>query len=294
VHRFLLPTLLLLANLPAFAFAPPADSTRSEWEFLPGAALLPPFPASPEEPRTGIRKEIGTSRMTLSIGGQLDLVEWRPGGDPGMRIRAGAQIFMYALTTNYQGLRLQMDAADGYFGGFLVGRQQGPSSVMTLRFRIMHLSSHMLDGNYDSDTGEWKDGRDPVPLSRDFGELLGAYSWLGKNWEVMVYSGISYATLVRPPELMEWNTLFGIVAHASPWPGGVFGKPASAYLSDHFSLSGLSSLQGTNTLEVGLKMGEWEGSGVKFYVSYHSGLEVFHQYFDLQRYDWGLGIALDL
>jgi hypothetical protein len=296
VHRLLLPLLLalLLAHLPAFAFAQPSDSTESQWEFLPGAALLPPFPASPEEPRTGIRKEIGSSRMTLSIGGQLDFVEWRPGGDPGMRLRAGAQLFMYALTTNYQGLRLQMDAADGYFGGYLVGRQEGPSSAMTLRFRIMHLSSHMLDGNYDSDTGEWKDGREPVPLSRDFGELLGAYSWLGKNWEVMVYSGFSYATLVRPPELMEWNTLFGIVAHASPWPGGVFGKPASVYLSDHFTLSGLSSLQGTNTLEVGLKMGTWEGSGVKIYVSYHSGLEVFHQYFDLQRHDWGLGIALDL
>jgi hypothetical protein len=92
---------------------------------------------------------------------------------------------------------------------------------------------------------------------------------------------------------MAWNTLFGVVAHVSPWPGGVFGKPASVYLSDHYSLSGLSSLQGTNTLEVGLKMGVWEGSGVKLYISYHSGLEVFHQYFDLQRYDWGLGIALD-
>ena len=202
MHRLLLPGLILLGHTSAFAFAQPADSTRSEWEFLPGAALLPPFPASPEEPRTGIRKEIGTSRMTLSIGGQLDLVEWRPGGDPGLRIRAGAQIFMYALTTNYQGLRLQMDAADGYFGGYLVGRQQGPTSALTLRFRIMHLSSHMLDGNYDPNTGEWKDGREPVPLSRDFGELLGAYSWLGRNWEVMVYSGLSYATLVRPPELM--------------------------------------------------------------------------------------------
>ena len=160
MHRFILPLLLalLLADLPAFAFAQPTDSTESQWEFLPGAALLPPFPASPEEPRTGIRKEIGSSRMTLSIGGQLDLVEWRPGGDPGMRIRAGAQLFMYALTTNYQGLRLQMDAADGYFGGYLVGRQQGPSSAMTLRFRIMHLSSHMLDGNYDPIPGNGRTG----------------------------------------------------------------------------------------------------------------------------------------
>ena len=82
MHRLLLPGLILLGHTSAFAFAQPADSTRSEWGFLPGAALLLPFPASPEEPRTGIRKEIGTSRMTLSIGGQLDLVEWRPGETP--------------------------------------------------------------------------------------------------------------------------------------------------------------------------------------------------------------------
>jgi hypothetical protein len=294
VRRFLLPILLLLTHTAGPALAQPGDSTRSHWEFLPGAALLPPFPASPEEPRTGIRKEIGSSRMTLSIGGQLDLVEWRPGGDPGMRIRAGAQLFMYALTTSYQGLRLQLDAADGYFGGYLVCQQRGPASALTLRFRIMHLSSHMLDGNYDLNTGEWKDGREPVPLSRDFGELVGAYSWLGTNWEVMVYSGFSYATLVRPSELMAWNTLLGVVAHTSVWPERVFGKTASVYLSDHYSLAGLNSLQGTNILEAGLKMGMWEGSGVKVYVSYHSGLEVFHQYFDLQRYDWGLGIAFDL
>jgi len=294
VHKFLLPVLLLLIHPRGIASPHPGDSTQSHWEFLPSPALLLPFPASVEEPRTGIRKEIGSSRMTLSIGGQIDLVEWRPPGTSNVHLRVGAQLFTYALTASYQGLRLQMDAADGYFGGYLVGRQQGPASALTLRFRIMHLSSHMLDGNYDLNTGEWKDGREPVPLSRDFGELLGAYSWLGTNWEVMVYCGFSYATLVRPPELMAWNTLFGVVAHASPWPGGVFGKPASVYLSDHFTLSGLSSLQGTNTLEVGLKMGTWEGSGVKIYCNYHSGLEVFHQYFDSQRYDWGLGIALDL
>jgi len=94
--------------------------------------------------------------------------------------------------------------------------------------------------------------------------------------------------------LTRWNTLSGLVAHTSAWPGRVFGKPASLYLADHFTLAGLSSLQGTNILEFGLKMGDWEGYGVKVYCNYHSGLEVFHQYIDVRRNDWGLGIALDL
>jgi hypothetical protein len=232
--------------------------------------------------------------MTLSIGGQIDLVEWHPASDSGARMRAGAQLFTYALTTSYQGLRLQLDAVDGYFGGYVVYEQSGPASIVTLRFRILHLSSHMLDGNYNLASGQWKDGRAPLPLSRDFGELIGAYTWPGNGWEVMLYSGFSYATLVRPSGLMRWNTLHGVVGHTSAWPGHVFGKPASLYLSDHFTLAGLSSLKGTNTLEFGLKMGEWDGNGVKVYCSYHSGLEIFHQYFDVRREDWGLGIAFDI
>jgi hypothetical protein len=294
VHKFLLPVLLLFTNAASFAFPHSVDSTQSQWEFLPSPTLLLPFPASVEEPRTGIRKEIGSSRMTLSIGGQIDLVEWAPRGTSDVHMRVGAQLFTYALTTSYQGLRLQMDAVDGFFGGYVVYQQRGRASVVTLRFRILHLSSHMLDGNYDLTSGQWKNGREPLPLSRDSGELLGGYTWIGAGWEVMVYAGFSYATLVRPPELMRWNTLSGIVAHTSAWPGKVFGKPASLYLSDHFTLAGLSSLQGTNILEFGLKMGEWEGYGVKMYCNYHSGLEIFHQYFDVRRNDWGLGIAFDI
>jgi len=157
----------------------------------------------------------------------------------------------------------------------------------------MHLSSHLLDGHFDLRTTAWIGGRLPNPYSRDYAEATGCYVWQWTSTELCVYGGFSYATLVRPSEQKRLNTEYGIAAHTSSLTGKCFGRPLHIYASDHFLLWGLGSLASTNMTEAGVKLGEWDGAGIRVFVSFHSGLQVYHQYADVTSSDWGFGFSLE-
>ena len=47
------------------------------------------------------------------------------------------------------------------------------ASTTYLRLRILHLSSHFIDGHFRLETTTWIDGQLPRPYSRDYAELHG-------------------------------------------------------------------------------------------------------------------------
>ncbi len=264
------------------------------FEFLPGAPLLPPLIANHQEPRLGVRKEIGTSRLKLDIGGSLDLLGYAFDDQRSRQLRLGVDFFTYALTTSFEEHRLQVDAVDGFFGGHLVYRAGGEHSAVAMRLRILHLSAHMVDGHVDPATGTWRDGRAPIPFTRDFAELGAFFSFSAGPIAIMPYAGISYATLVRPSTINRWGGLGGVELNSGEWPGRAFGNPFELYVADNLSIAGVPEWIGTNIFEVGMKFGRWEGNGIRFYVNNASGLELFSQYYDVRNSRWGVGFAFDV
>jgi hypothetical protein len=264
------------------------------FEFLPGAPIVPPLIANHQEPRVGVRIEIGTNRLKLDIGSSLDMLGYSFDGERKKQLRFGADFFTYALTTNFQDHRLQVDAVDGFFGGHIVYRTDEERSALVLRLRILHLSAHMVDGHFDNEAGTWRDGREPIPFTRDFGELLATYSFPAGAVSIMPYIGTSYATLVRPSDMKRWGGLCGVEMNSGDAFGKVFGKPFELYLADNFTLAGIPAWVGTNIFEVGTKFGSWEGSGIRLYLNYASGMELFSQYYNVRNSKWGIGFAFDV
>ena len=287
--------LVLIAGLaccgPAQADEPSADS---RFTFLPGGVLVQPFAANYQEPRVGLRKQIGSSRLKLDIGSTLDLVEYAMSDEKSKRVRAGVDFFTYALSTSANGLRLQIDAVDGFFGGHVSYQARDDAAAFSLRLRLLHLSAHFIDGHFDLTTGTWKNGLAPIPFTKDFGELVGSYELLSSTACLKFYSGFGYATLIRPTDIKRFSTIHGIELHTTNLPGTALGKPFSLFLADNLSLVGIPSVVGTNNLEMGTKFGEWSGSGVRLYVSYYSGLTVFSQYYNVREEEWGLGFTFDV
>jgi hypothetical protein len=174
--------------------------------------------------------------MRLDIGSTLDLLEYRFSGTS---LRAGVDFFTHALSTNAQGFRLQIDAVDGFFGGHLSLHPDGNQDAFSMRLRLLHLSGHFLDGHFDEGASRWLDGRSPIPFTRDFGELVGAYEFVLSDFSAMVYTGFSYATLIRPAEIKRLATTQGIEIHNAEILGPVLGKPANLFLADIFTLWGV-------------------------------------------------------
>lgn len=259
--------------------------------FLPDGLLFTPLIANHQEPRVGLRKEAASSRMKLDIGNSLDIVEFVL--DTGnTRLRFGVDFFTYAFTTSSEGFRLQVDAVDGFFGGHVVLRRDMEKASLRLRLRLLHLSAHFLDGHYGEGTG-WKDGRGPIPFTRDFGEMVGGIHFEAGPWKTSVYGGFSYATLIRPVEIRRFQFLGSLEVYNPEVIGPVFGKPCNVFAAYALTMVGLPAYQGQNNVEAGVKFGTMEGSGIRLFGGYFSGPDVFSQYYDLRRSHWGLGFAFD-
>jgi hypothetical protein len=293
-----LRTFLALVLLIAFVSFPcavraelPGTTQEAPFTFLPPGLLFQPLSANHQEPRMGLRKQVGSSKMRLDIGNSVDLAEYAPAA--GRAFRFGVDFFAYALTTNSQGLRLQVDALDGFIGGHLSFAAATEHSRLAARLRLMHLSAHFVDGHFDNSSGKWKGGRDPIPFTKDFGECTGSFSWETAGTAVMVYSGFSYTTLVRPTEIQRIATLHGLEIRTQNLLGPTLEKPTNLYLADHFTLVGVPKYAGTNNLEFGIKFGEWSSTGIRLYGSYFSGLDMFSEYYNVRTNHWGIGFAFD-
>ena len=291
-------SLLLPALLGAFSSAMGGDSTLStptqRFRFLPGAPLSLRLTAHQQEPRTGIGKEIGSSRLKLDIGAGYDILELRPWSESLSALRIGVEFFTYALTTSADGLRLQVDAVDGFFGGHAILLLPGSSGASALRLRIMHLSSHAVDGHLSPATGNWRDGRAPIPYTRDFGELTALRRWASSSGHVQVHGGVAYATLIRPAALERWSFYAGGEIVNRTLIPRVFGRTAHVYVAAHFGLQGIPAWVGTVDVESGIRMGDWDEGGMRVYGSFRSGSELFAQYYDLRARAFALGISFDL
>ena len=131
-------------------------------------------------------------------------------------------------------------------------------------------------------------------VTKDFGELVGAYEIQFEAMSLLLYSGVSYSTLIRPDDIKRISTLHGFEIHTPDNFTNAFGRPLNLFLADHLSLVGIPSYIGTNNLEFGVKFGEWRGTGVRLYLSYFSGLTMFSQYYNIREDHWGLGFTFDV
>lgn len=283
----LIATLLCFTDSAAFLSA-----QEHQFIFLPGKLIIPPLTASHTEPRVGLRKEIGTSKMKVDIGASVEMLEYRPGADSTQRVRVGIDFFTYALSTSSEGLRLQIDAVDGFFGGHVTYvNDLDTHSRLFVRLRLLHLSAHFLDGHFSNSTQGWKDNRAPIPFTRDYGELLAGYEFGVDKMRFKPYAGFSYATLIRPTDIGRIEFHGGIEVQAMA--GSAFNNPLHLYVSQYFMLRSINKYIGTGNTEAGMKFGDWNSTGLKIYISYFNGLDPFSQYYDLRRENWGLGFAFD-
>jgi hypothetical protein len=293
MHRQILFLVLVIAAIspaPAQSDAP----QQTSWTFLPDGIQVPPFAANYQEPRVGVRKQLASSRLKLDIGSVLDVVEYSISPEKRKSIRAGIDFFTYALSTSANGLRLQIDAVDGYFGGHISYKSIADRSSFSLRLRLIHLSAHFIDGHFDNSTGTWKNGIPPLPFTKDFGELTASCEFPLSEIAFRAYSGFSYATLIRPTEINRISSLHGFEAYTTNLPGEALGRPFHFFLADNLTITGIPWLVGTNNVEAGVKFGEWSGTGMKIYASYYSGLTIFSQYYNVRDNQWGIGFTFDV
>lgn len=217
--------------------------------------------------------------MKVAIGNSVEAFEYRTASDT---LRCSILFLAYALANDYRGYRLKIDAADGFFG---LGFSYHFNSPISFRFRMLHLSAHLVDGHYNDATSQWRDNKIPFPFSRNYVELVAAYSIAAYSAPLRVYAGASYAPIVKPKEIRAFAALAGWELHS---PGRTH-----AYIAHHFSLQGTPTYIGSNTLESGVKFGSASGRGIRLFLVYQNGWDNFGEYYNERNEFFGAGFAVE-
>jgi len=266
--------------------------SSAQFDFLPSGLNVAPLRTNTQEPRVGVFKFLDQSDMKVDIGNSIDIFGYDlPASDT--KITAGIDFMAYALTTGAQGLRLQIDAVDGFFGGNLSCSKLFDNQTLQIRLRILHHSAHFVDGHYLISTQQWIDNKEPIPFTQDFGELVIAHIVHPEFGLVRYYGGFSYATLVRPDVIQRESYLAGTEIVADHLIGKIAGQSTNLYLSYTVTLIGTPVYQATHNIQLGVKCGSWFGKGPSIYVGYYAGRNMFGEYFNQNISTIGAGFTVD-
>jgi len=276
--NFKLPKILYAACLLGSSMAT-GQTDSSHWALLPERTLFAPLMANHEEPRMGFQQEFGSSTMKVAIGNAVQLFEYRSGSDT---VQCGLLFIAYAQANDYRGYRLKIDAADGFFG---LAFSYTTNSPLSFRLRMIHLSAHLVDGHFNDETMMWRDNKIPFPFSRNYGEIVAAYSSTINSWQCRPYAGVSYAPIIKPKVIRGFSALAGWELHS---PG-----TTHAYVAHHFSILGTPTYIGSNTVETGIKFGGPSGRGLRVFLVYYNGWDNFCEYYNERKEFVGAGFAVE-
>jgi hypothetical protein len=287
--------LYILLSLP-FTFAQNSDANG--FEFLPGGMNFMPLKANHQEAKVGVLYHTATANLKVDIGNNIDLFGYNfENGES--RLTAAIEFMAYALSTSFNGNRLQIDAVDGFFGGnisfsrqLINGSTEQPDKFLA-RLRIIHNSAHFVDGHYDQSKNEWIDKLSPIPYTEDFGELTVAHQLNSASTAFRYFGGFSYSTLVRPDNIKRYNFHTGFEFALKKIIGKVASKDVNPFVAAYITTDGADSYIISQQTMAGVKFGNWDSKGILLYLSYYSGGDIFGSYFKRRISNFGIGFSVD-
>ena len=258
----------------------------AQWQhqLFPSDLNIQPFTANFLEPKAGFLISTDNNKLRLDISTSRDIIHW---SDNNSTISIGADVFTFTRLRSTDDFKFPVETIDYLFGinaGYK--KQLDGENEIGLRFRLSHISTHLVDGQYDAQSQKWREGRDPFVYSKEFIELFPYYRYQ----TLRTYIGFTYIFHIIPDELKKVNLQFGF-DYFAPQFGTDYLTPFVAY---DFKLSGDLKFLGNNIVSVGVKLGNWKQKGLSFYYSYISGKSIHGQLYDLTENYSNIGFNFEL
>lgn len=255
---------------------------ETEYEFFPNDLTIHPFTANQLEPKLGFVFKMNSNQLWLNIGNSMDLIRIKHNSEI---FSIGADLFTWTLLKKEDNFHFPVDAVDYMFGLNFGFKTATHNYSFGGRIRWSHISAHFVDGHFDADQQQWKDGMEPRVFSREFIEVLGFYSF----YNLRVYVGGTYLYHVDPSWIGKANLQTGLEYY--------FKEAISYNISPYIAADGTmrtSDNKRNFTLTTGVKFGKIEGRGLRIFYQYYFGNDINGEYFDVRREYSTLGINLDL
>ena len=263
-----------------------ASISNAQWkhELFPSDLNIQPFSANLLEPKAGFLVSVNNNKLRLDISTTRDIVKWF---DNDESISIGADVFTFTRLRSTDDFKFPVETID-YLFGFNAGYKKilRNDNEIGLRFRLSHISAHLVDGQYDGQSQQWREGREPFVFSKEFIELFPYY----RINTFRIYAGLTYIFHTIPKEIKKGIFQVGFDYYATQF-GTDYLTPFLAY---DFKLAGNEKYVGNNIVSGGIKFGKWNVRGLSLYVTYISGKSIHGEYFDINENYTNVGFNFDL
>ena len=259
-------------------------SAQEKFELFPSNLLVQPFIANTLKPKLGFEFKNGKNELSLNVGNSMDIVQYN--FDDNSNISFGADLFTYTLLRSQSDFHFPVDAVDYLFGVNFGYKKKMSNKEFGTRLRISHISAHFVDGHYDKNNQQWRDGRNPKVYSREFFELI---PYLRFN-DLRLYAGVTYIYSIDPRDIGQDQYQVGFEYYGKDF----ISESVTPYLAYDFRLINIYQYTGNNSLEAGIKIGNVEKWGMSFYFRYFSGYNIHGEYFDVREDFTSFGFNLDI
>jgi hypothetical protein len=256
---------------------------QTKTELFPSDLNIQPFAAYFLEPKTGFQYMFDIDKVRIDIGTSHDIIHWKIKNES---FSFGADFFTFTRARSEDNFKFPVETVDYLFGVNGGYKYKNENNEWGARLRFSHISAHLVDGYFDSDSESWLNGREPFVYSREFFELIGYYKVHG----IRIYGGITYNIHVVPDEIKKAMFQAGFDYYAVQLITSVF-TPFIAY---DFKLTGIDEYTGNYIVSMGIKFGQPESRGFSILASYFSGKSVHGEFYDLNESYATIGINLDI
>lgn len=288
-------TLLLTAFLTLCAASLFAQSAR--FAFL--KSNFEPLLADPKETRIAALTHLNDDGVLLDIGASLDLLQLDVGQDSLhlSTLGFGADFGTFSLLRRLDGFKFPVDAADYVFGINVSWRAPLQTDAfplaLSVRLRLSHISAHLIDGSFDLDRLQWRNGRLPFTFSREFIHLTIALS----SSFARAYLGYEWLFNTVPVDVARHSAQAGLELFAPL----VLGLSLAPFLACDVRLSPIwrpelertDGYGATLSFQAGIKTGDFGARGLRLTYHYYAGLSWRGMYFGDRVNVSAIGLMVD-
>ena len=251
--------------------------------WFPTDLNIQPFTANFLEPKAGALFALDENKIRLDIGTSQDVVQFN---FENLTLSAGVDLFTFTRLRSGENFKFPVETIDYMFGINAGYKRNICENEIGLRFRFSHISAHLVDGQFDEQNFEWRNGRNPFVFSKEFVELFPYY----RINTLRFYAGFTYILHIIPTGIKKGIYQVGFDYYALPLSTELF-TPFVAY---DFKLNGIDTYVGNNTITAGLKFGKWNEKGFSIHFTYIAGKSVHGEYHDLTENYANIGFNLDI
>ncbi len=227
--------------------------------------------------------------LRLDIGNSFDMIGYSNRDLSVPQYTFGADFFTFTRIQSEQRFHFPVDAVDYLFGLNASTAWYDGGTKYSTRFRLSHISAHLVDGHYDNNAQEWKGNQSPRVYSREFVELIGSIDYRQLVLPVRVYGGVQYLFHVDPKNVGKFSAQAGIEANS----GDHINQAITAYAALDVQAVKVYVQTIRTSIEAGIKLGRYYGRGLNIYYAYFDGMSMNGEYFDRREEYNAVGIRFE-